>query len=149
MVKFDKLLQIAVIVEDVDASVKEYEKLGIGPWSMLDFDKTTIPGMMIDGKPGELKFKGAMCQFSGIEIELIQPVSEGIFTEWLREQGQGVHHIAFIPREGFEGFMQEFKGNGNKNLIEVLNGDGDRGFVYLDTIKQLGFYAEIHKGQPG
>lgn len=144
---FGQFLQIGIVVQNVDVAIKEYEKFGIGPWEFVDFNGKHIPGFTEYGEPGNLEFKGAMCQFSGFEIELIQPVSEGIFTEWLREHGPGVHHLAFVPKEGFDGFVQEFKGNGNHTIIEALFGDGNHGFTYLDTFKQLGFYSEIHKGR--
>lgn len=146
--KFKKFMQIGLVVEDVEASIKNYEKFGIGPWKRIHFKPNSISGLTIDGKPGDLEFLGAMCNYNGMEFELIQPVSESIFMKRLREQGPGVHHIAFAPEEEYDDFMGEFLIE-NKTLIEAMNGEGSRGFAYLDTLKQLGFYAEIHKGQPG
>lgn len=147
--RFGEFLQIGIVVEDLEASVKAYEEFGFGPWRLVDFDGTKIPGFRDYGRPSDLAFRGAMCRHHGLEIELIQPVSESIFSEWLRSHGPGVHHVAFVPLEGFTGFMEEFSGAGNRTVMEGLFGDGDRGFNYLDTVKQLGFYSEIHKGQPG
>lgn len=142
-----KFLQIGIVVEDLDTALRNYEKFGMGPWELVDFDGSKIPGFTESGMPGTLSFKGAMCQFSGFEIELIQPVSESIFMDWLRKHGPGVHHLAFTPKEGFEGFLHEYKKTGNDTIIEALFGDGEHGFTYLDTINQLGFYSEIHKGR--
>jgi methylmalonyl-CoA/ethylmalonyl-CoA epimerase len=147
--RFGQFLQIGIVVEDVEASVKAYEEFGFGPWKIDYFDGTKIPGFRDQGRPSDLAFKGAMCQHHGVEIELLQPVSESVFSEWLRTRGPGVHHIAFVPQEGFTGFMQEFQAGGGDTIMEGLFGDGERGFAYLDTVKQLGFYSEIHKGRPG
>jgi methylmalonyl-CoA/ethylmalonyl-CoA epimerase len=147
--RLGECLQIAIVVEDLDASVKAYEEFGFGPWQIDVFDGTRIPGFSVDGEPSDLKFRGAMCQHHGLELELIQPISESIFSEWLRRHGPGVHHIAFVPVEGFTGFMDEFRANDGDTVMEGLFADGDRGFTYLDTVEQLGFYSEIHKGRPG
>jgi Glyoxalase/Bleomycin resistance protein/Dioxygenase superfamily len=147
--RLGQFLQIGIVVEDVKTSVKAYEEFGFGPWEIQDFDGTKISGFKDHGQPSDLAFKGAVCQHHGVEIELIQPVSESIFSEWLRTRGPGVHHVAFVPLEGFTAFMQEFQAGGNGTIMEGLFGDGDRGFAYLDTLKQLGFYSEIHKGRPG
>jgi methylmalonyl-CoA/ethylmalonyl-CoA epimerase len=145
--RFGHFLQIGIVVEDVEASVKAYEQFGFGPWKLEDFNGTKIPGFRNYGEPSNLVFRGAMCQHHGVEIELIEPVSESIFSEWLRTHGPGVHHMAFVPAEGFDGFMQEFQGAGNATTMEGTFGDGSQGFTYLDTLKQLGFYSEIHKGR--
>lgn len=146
--KFGQFLQIGIVVDDVEASVKAYEEFGFGPWQRDDFDGTKIPGFRDHGEPSDLTFRGAICQHHGVEIELIEPVSESIFSEWLRSHGPGVHHVAFVPVEGFTGFMHEFRAGGGGTIMEGLFGDGESGFAYLDTVKQLGFYSEIHKGRP-
>lgn len=98
--KFGRFLQIGIVVENVEASVKEYEEFGIGPWEITDFDGTRIPGFKIYGKASDLTSKGAMCQHHGIEIELIQTISESIFSTRLRTHGPGMHQVAFVNLEG-------------------------------------------------
>lgn len=145
---FNKFLQIALIVDDVDKYVDRYESHGIGPWEKRDFVPGTIPDMTINGERGDFHIKGAFCQYCGVEFELIEPVSDGFFKDWLQKHGPGVHHFAFAPSEGYEKFMEKYTGQGKQTLVEVLNGERNRGFAYLDTFEDLGFYTEIHKGNP-
>ena len=84
-----------------------------------------------------------------MEIELIQPLSDGVFMDWLKEHGTGIHHLAFKPVGGYPVFKADYDALGYKNLIDVSDPTGTRGFTYLDTVKQLGFYTEIHRGEPG
>ena len=84
-----------------------------------------------------------------MEIELIEPVSDSVFMDWLKEHGPGVHHLAFKPKEDYDTFMEQYKAAGYDSLIDVFDGTKTSGFSYLDTVKQLGFFVEIHKGAPG
>lgn len=147
--QFKTFLQIGIISADVKESVKQFERFGITPWIPMHMDTDKMGGMIIDGKPGHLKFEGALFKNEQYEIEIIQPVSESVFMDYLREHGPGVHHLAFKTAEEYDDFMEEFKGQGMKTIIEAMAPTGDRGFAYLDTLKELGFYAEIHKGKPG
>lgn len=143
--KLDRLLRIGIVVNDAEAAVKEYEKFGIGPWKTINFTSGLIPGMTINGVPGSYELKIATCSYKNFEVELLEPLSESIFMNFLREHGPGVHHMEFAPGEDYTAFMEDFAKEGNKTTMEVLDGSGKRGFAYLDTYKQLGFFTEIHK----
>lgn len=142
--KLEKCLQIGIVVNDIDEAIEAYEKFGIGPWQKRQFSSQKI-GLTVNGTDKNLEFKGAVCEHSGFEIELIQPVSEGTFMDWLRKHGPSVHHISLVPGEGYQTFMKEFTESGGRVDTEVLSPDGTRGFAYLDTVAQLGFHTEILK----
>lgn len=142
--KLEKCLQIGLVVPDVDDAVEAYEKYGISPWQKREFSSLKF-GMTVNGATDNLAFKSAVCEHCGFEIELIQPVSEGTFMDWLRKHGPSLHHISLVPEEGYQNFMKEFLEDGSKVDTEVLSPDGTRGFAYLDTVAQLGFYTEILK----
>lgn len=148
--QFSKLLQIGIVVEDVEEVVKRYEEqYGMGPWDFIDFGSKMFDKMLVDGKPGMMEGKFAFCQAYGIEIELIQPISEGILKTWLKEHGPGVHHIAFVPRDSFKDVIAEHeKLTGRKPWLwcKEDNGKEREGmeFVYLDLVKELGIFVEIH-----
>ena len=145
----DKILQVGIITADVEKSVEEFKKFGLTEWTVMPFESYMIPGMTINGQPGDLRFKGAMYRQGDMEIELIEPVSDSVFMDWLKEHGPGVHHLAFKPKEDYDTFMEQYKAAGYDSLIDVLDGTKTSGFSYLDTVKQLGFFVEIHKGAPG
>ncbi len=145
----DKILQVGIITADVEKSVEEFKKFGLTKWTVMPFEPHMIPGMTINGQPGDLRFKGAMYRQGDMEIELIEPVSDSVFMDWLKEHGPGVHHLAFKPKEDYDTFMEQYKAAGYDSLIDVFDGTKTSGFSYLDTVKQLGFFVEIHKGAPG
>jgi catechol 2,3-dioxygenase-like lactoylglutathione lyase family enzyme len=142
--KLEKCLQIGIVVTDIDEAVKSYEKYGINPWQKREFSSHKI-GLTVNGATDNLAFKSAVCEHSGFEIELIQPISEGTFMDWLRKHGPSVHHISLLPGDGYQTFMKEFADDGGRVDTEVLSPDQTRGFAYLDTVSQLGFYTEILK----
>ena len=147
--KFEKLLQIGIVTDNVEASVAQFKNFGFENWTEMPFESRFIPGMTLNGEPSDLRFNGAMYSDGNLEIELIEPVSESVFMDWLREHGPGIHHLALKPVGDFDDFMAEYKAMGYEPLIEVLDGTKTRGFTYLDTFKSLGFFTEIHKGAPG
>ena len=105
--------------------------------------------MQVNGEPSALKMRVAFYRSFEVELELIQPVSESIFMDWLRKNGPGIHHVAFVPNEGYDAFVKDSAKMGKKPLMEVLDGNKTRGFAYLDFMKELGLILEIHKGKPG
>ena len=147
--KLEHLLQVGIVTDNVERSVEEFKKFGFDQWTVMPFEPSMIPGLTINGEVSDLRFNGAMYREDGLEIELIEPVSDSPFKDWLNEHGPGVHHLAFKPKGGYEAFMEEYKANGYKSLIDALDGTKTGGFSYLDTYDQLGFFVEIHKGAPG
>jgi methylmalonyl-CoA/ethylmalonyl-CoA epimerase len=145
-----KLLQIGIIVEDLDATVKHYEEeYGIGPWHVGQLDTEKFPKLEVDGKPTDLVFRMAMCHCFGLEIELIQPVSDSAYMEWLKEHGPGIHHIAVITKDPFKDVVAEHKRlTGKDPWIHAKDTGAPEGrnleFAYLDLRKELGLFLEIY-----
>jgi hypothetical protein len=65
--------------------------------------------------------------------------------DWLKKHGCGIHHIAVKLKDDYDMFMEKYKAEDKNILVEVLNGNGNRGFTFLDTFNRLGFNIEIHK----
>jgi methylmalonyl-CoA/ethylmalonyl-CoA epimerase len=148
--KFKKFLQVGLVVDDLEGFVKRYEKdFSIGPWEVIEFKPDLMPGMTVNGKPQDIRMKVAFYRSFETELEIIQPVSESIFMDWLRLHGPGIHHVAFVPAEGYDSIMADLTAKGKKPLMEVLDGSQSRGFAYVDLMKELGIILELHKGQPG
>ena len=77
-----------------------------------------------------------------LQWELIEPLdNESIYSEFLQECGEGLHHIAFDV-ENYDDTIGACKDKG----IGVLQGGtvGKTGFAYLDTQKALGCITEIY-----
>jgi len=77
-----KLDHIGIAVEDLDAAISIYEKLGFAVESIDD-----VPGFGV---------KVAFLPMESGNVELVQPVSDdSAMAKYLEKNGQGIHHLCF------------------------------------------------------
>ena len=73
---------VAIAVANIDESLKTYQRLG-----NFEIRRTEVPGQ---------KVKVALIRVGEVNIELLEPSSEDSnVAKFLRERGEGLHHIAF------------------------------------------------------
>lgn len=150
--RFLNILQLGIIVRDVDKAIRNYEKYGIGPWEILEFGPTLFEKMLIDNEPGMLSLKIGFCKcFDNIELEIIQPVSESKYVDYLNEHGPGLHHIAVSTPDnnsGFHPLINEEARRGKKPWIWMKEDNGKERVgmeaAYLDLREELGLIVEIY-----
>lgn len=151
------LMQIGIIVRNVDAAVKQYEAMGVGPWDVTVMDNTVAPfdDLTFDGKPLATKgpiLKTAMMTRYGTEIELIEPLAPGTaYYDWLQEHGPGLHHLAFDLDKPYEQFLQDCEAKtGKKPWVRGQAIHGIMDFSYVDLREEMGIIVECYKSlQPG
>ena len=128
--KFPQVDQIGIVVKDMETSVKFYEQM-FGP-----------PFLTLESGVNSAKLKIGLFQVGEIQLELIEVLEgETIHSKFLRERGEGLHHIGFIVED-----IEEELARLSKEGIKVL----ERGivqelvkFAYLDTEKSLGIILEL------
>ncbi len=144
---FNKVLQVAVVVKDLDAAVKKYaDEYGIGPWMIYEFNPRTVKDMIIRDERVDYAMRLALCDIGGVQWELIEPKDEkSIYAEFLRTHGEGLHHVA-LGVDNYEEAMKFFRAKGHK----ILQGGTWHGFTYtyLTTQDDLKFIAEIYNPPP-
>ena len=140
---FTETMQVSIVVSDLDASLKTFvEDYGIGPWEIYEFNPDTMTEML--GRRGEetsYRFKIAVTMVGSVQWELVQPLEDrGIFADFLREHGPGLHHVAVGGRPYAE-TIAAMEGNGR----ELLQGGIYNGvrFAYMTTDDDLGTLTEI------
>jgi len=151
---------VGVIVTDLAKTVEYYKSLGIvdfpperpGPFT-LTWKWSTSYGQMVvkdgqplvppdpDAKPGAIQF----CQMGEMPFEIIQADERGgrgFHSDFLKECGEGIDHIAFIvDPEHIEEEVEKMKAKG---LDIVASGEHERGvFYYFDTGKAGGIVTEL------
>ena len=143
---FKKFVQIGILVNDLDEAIRNFkEKFGIGPWKKQSLNPALFPGMTVDGKPSDLKNECAFCEAYGMEWELIQPISDSPYKEWLDKHGPGIQHLSLIPRESFDDTLDDVKQTTGKELwLRGRCPEVGMDFAYLDLKNELGFLLEIH-----
>ena len=131
--KSEDFHHVGVIVKDMDKTIAYLESIGIGPFGLMDDRKwVDIPFKgELHGKPAEWKVKISSAKVGDTEIELLQPSGgESALQEFLDEQGEGVHHIAYLS-DDVRGEMDKMLAQGAE-LLTCANLD-TRGFAYFKT----------------
>jgi len=139
---FKGVLQVAVVVKNLDEAMKKYwEEYGIGPWCINTFDPSTVSNMIIHNQRVDYAMRLATTDIGGVQWELIEPLDgKSIYAEFLKEHGEGLHHVAFAV-DNYDEAMAFFQGKG----IGVLQGGTWHGltYTYLESEDTLSFIAEI------
>lgn len=145
--KLGKIIHLGIVVEDVEKSAFIYEKhLGIGPWKIENAGEF-FEMMEVSGGKG-LKIKTAMFHGDGYEIELIQPTGEGLYEEWLKEHGPGLHHLKFDTADSYEEIVEEAEEiSGRPPYLQVKWPDGRPLVAYADLQKECGLLIETSPGE--
>jgi methylmalonyl-CoA/ethylmalonyl-CoA epimerase len=139
-----KVVQVAVVVKDIEASSKLWAELLGMPVPKIS---TTRPGHEVNetyrGKPSEGQVKLTFFNLGQVVIELLQPISEGTsWKEYLDKKGEGVQHLGFqvidpdktsdaLEKAGYPVF--------HKGRYDSLDGT----YIYHDTQDALGVVIEL------
>ena len=140
------IAQIAMVVEDLDATVEQYNKLfGIGEWTFYTYGKPLVKEMSYHGQPGDHSFRVALSYFGDMRIELIQPLEgESIYKDFIAQHGYGLQHLGVLV-EDMDAALAQARAAGLE-MIQDGSGfglDGDGHYAYLDTEKTLGVTIEL------
>jgi hypothetical protein len=138
--------QIALVVEDLDRTVKAYaERFGIGPWHFYTYGKPLVKRMTRHGKPAEYRMRVALSYIGDMRIELIQPLEgDTVYAEFVRNHGYGVHHIGVLT----DNMAESLEEASEAGLAMTQDGagfgpDDDGHYAYLDTEALIGTTIEL------
>lgn len=138
------VVQVALVVRDLDASMAEYsERLGIGPWWVSLYGPPRLTEMRIRGVEVPYSMKLALAWTGDTMWELIEPVDgPSIYKEFLSAHGEGLHHL-LVEHSGadFEAAIAAFTKRGCPPLMEGRMGEVR--FAYIDTEGPLKTVLEI------
>ena len=142
---FDSVIQISIVVDDLDAYMKRYnDDYGIGPWTIVKYDKSNANRMTVRGESRDFAIRLALCDCLNVQWELIQPMEEnGPFAEFLKTRGPGIHHLCIEPAEGYAKTREFLAGRGYAEALVGGFNAGNREFAYMDLTSDLGFVLEI------
>lgn len=122
---------IGVVVKDLQKATRVFDNL-----SLVVGERETIE---------HLKVAVAFFQVNGNRIELISPLTEDHeLTQYLKEHGEGLHHIAFKVRD-----MTESVENLKKLGIRIAQGrprgkgHGGKEIAFLDEKDTCGILIEL------
>jgi catechol 2,3-dioxygenase-like lactoylglutathione lyase family enzyme len=133
------IAQVGVVVRDLDRTVEFLTALGLGPFQI----RTAVhPSATVHGKSVSYQVRLGLSQQGPVQLELIEYQSgTTIQEEFLREKGEGIHHILFKVRD-LKATLEKF----SSHCIEVLQKDdfvGGGGLAYMGTDKVGGIIVEV------
>ncbi|RYF60653.1 MAG: glyoxalase [Comamonadaceae bacterium] len=142
---FTETLQIAMVVRDLDATMRRsHDAYGIGPWMIYEFNPQTCTDMKIDEKPAEFAMRCGAAMLGSVQWELIEPLDDrSIDAEFLAERGEGVPHVALAVPD-YEATVADLRHKGHR-VLQAGTYHGTT-FSYFSTEKDLGIPIEIYSG---
>lgn len=144
-------IQVCVVTRDYRRTLEGMVGLGIGPWRVYHYRQA--PGITETEYCGiSANFKMTLClAWNGLMLwEIIEPL-EGptIYHDFLKEHGEGIHHVAFSGAEEngvempYEEQIREFSNRGFSVIQSGKLKERVR-FHYFDTEKTVGTTFEIY-----
>ncbi len=121
--------QLGYVYKDIEKPAQSMEKF-LGASKFIIFDPIEI-SITHHGVKKKITMKSGFGRIFDTEIELLQPVEgDSIYTEFLDEGREGLHHISYNV-ENMSAYINEFKKQGIKVMqwgiiIKLV-------YVYLDT----------------
>lgn len=142
MFKVTELDQVGIVVRDLQKSMEHYwNNFGIGPWNILRFSSSELSDMTYRGKPGRFSSQIAIATVGAIKLELIEPLEgESTWADFLRENGEGVHHLGWYRVDNMADTIQAMEKAGFPCLTSGRNYRSH--FAYFDTTRLLGTILE-------
>jgi len=139
-----KVVQVAIVVRDIEASSKLWAELLGMPVPEIS---TTRPGHEVKeiyrGKPSEGQVKLTFFNLGQVVIELLQPISEGTsWKEFLDEKGEGVQHLGFQVEDP-DKTSAELAKAGYPVFHQGRYDSDDGTYIYHETLDALGVVVEL------
>jgi len=139
---FGRVTQVAIVVRDIERAAALWARLlGVEKPSIIETEEWEKTGMTYRGAPSRARAKLAFFNLGGITIELIEPIGgSSTWSEFLEQQGEGIHHIAFVV-DDMEAAVRRLEELGGKL---VQKGDFEGGsYAYVDARSSLGAIVEL------
>ena len=92
-IQLTNLSHLGIAVKDAEETARFLSSIwNIGTPEVFDYEPK--PEELIAGEP--FKVRLAFIKFGAIPIELLQPLDDkSIWSKFIKEKGEGIHHIAF------------------------------------------------------
>ncbi len=146
-VDLSKFIQIAIIVEDIEAAAREWSQILNVPMPEIKVHQTvdtTDPNLMYYGKNYKygLKLASIMAP-QGFIIELHQILDDNpsTYNEFIKEHGYGVHHLGFAVGDRRDAVVNELIDRGYQKRVEHIYPSGS--WTIIDTEQSLGVNLNI------
>ena len=138
----NKVTQIGLVVEDIDAAVQAWSLLlGVEPPSIIITDPVDMAHTRYQDRPTSAQARLAFFNLGQVTLELIQPLGgSSTWNDQLVVHGSSLHHIAFE----IKGMKEHIHGLQEHGMQLVQSGDYQGGrYAYVDGQKRFGAVIEL------
>lgn len=112
---FTRMGQIGIAVKDIEKAGQVCKKYGMGPMrSFISTEKSVQNGELYGKKVDEIRFGTLMYEMDGVTFELLQPIKNTVWSEFIEKQGEGVCDIMFTPTPRYYEVLRE------RNIKEIM-----------------------------
>ena len=139
---FGKVAQNGYVVRDIERSMDNWLKLGVGPW--FYFSKVETDWFRYRGEDSGMEMSVALANSGDLQIELIQPLNDepSMYKDFLDAGNEGLQHISYWTTE-YQELYDRAKGLGFEVGHEGCIGGEQGRFAYFDTAWEPGTVIEI------
>jgi methylmalonyl-CoA/ethylmalonyl-CoA epimerase len=150
-VKLKRLVQIGIVVRDLEKTIRLLSSMfGLGPFQFIEWPDRPESKFYYRGEEKHIKLRQAFLQIGPLEFEFVQPLEgdDNAYLEFLREKGEGIHHVLFEVED-----LEKVVNTLSEEAINILqSGTGIRPgtrWALLDTQDLVGFLIELRHRAPG
>ena len=105
---FTRMGQIGIAVRDINRAGAVCKKYGMGPMrSFISTEKSVQNGELYGKKVDSIRFGTLMYEIDGVTFELLQPLENTVWSEFIENQGEGVCDIMFTPTKRYYEVLKE------------------------------------------
>ena len=152
-IEFKNYMHIGVVVYNIEDTLARMRRV----FSLDGYRINPFPPegeqvqLMYHGKKTFFSARFCFLQMGDTELELIEPVEgESVWKDFLRENGEGIHHIK-VEVESINETIRQFRKIGVPCIQygSAVGPNAGKTWAYFDTREQLGYITEILNRQIG
>jgi hypothetical protein len=134
-----------MVVRDSEAAMREWIKLGVGPWYVLTFK---VDNFRYRGSASEApEVKLCFAHSGGVQLELIEQLNDvpSAYAEFLAKGREGCQHVSswFADHASYNTKRQELLARGFTLVHEGGMIAADASFAYFETGEPGGLQFEL------
>ena len=151
-VRCERINQVAIAVKDLELVVENFWNiLGIGPWSLYDWEAPLVYDRTYYGKPAWARERIAIARVGDVELELMEVIDgPSIYRDWIEEHGEGLHHMNFLV-DDFGAAMEALTHEGFECIQSARFGLPEKGceYAYFDIPPLRTIWEPVYGNEPG
>ncbi len=135
--------QVGIVVKDLDGKIKQYSELfGLQPRAVIEFNSTNVADMTLYGKKKDYATKVGFYILGNVQLKLIEPLTDSIFSDFYDKYGEGVIHHLGMEVEGYNNVLKLLKSRDIQIIQSGIYQDKTK-YSYFSTDRDLNFILEI------